>query len=124
VALKQAKQLLQNINNEKTILLGDFNCGLRTDTDVYEEFISNNYQDPLVQFALEENITWDNQNTLVAKQNFDMPTDRIDQILLPKNSEFKYVSHEIKLKQTYPNIPYNLSDHYAILMEIAYKNIT
>lgn len=122
VALKQAQQLLEIKNIQNKILIGDFNCGPRTDIDTYNFFLNENFQDIFTDFPLDENITWDNQNNLVSKQGFDMPTDRIDHIFTHKNSNFKLIKHEINLNKTFPNIPYNLSDHYGLQAEIIISN--
>jgi endonuclease/exonuclease/phosphatase family metal-dependent hydrolase len=115
VANKQFTQLYKDIEyKENTILVGDFNCGPRTDNETYEFILEHGFNDVLINQNLDDFLTWDNQNTLVARQNFEMPSDRIDHLFIHETSKMKLVDAKKNLNKVYHREPFNLSDHYGL----------
>jgi endonuclease/exonuclease/phosphatase family metal-dependent hydrolase len=121
IAKKQISQMLKHVeNNEKTILIGDFNCGPRTDLETYTDIKFSNFEDVLSDFPLEDFLTWDNQNSITAMQKFDLPSDRIDHLFTHKNTKFKLIMANLNLDKVFSVIPYNLSDHFGINFKLEF----
>lgn len=109
----QIEQLFQN-SSDKTILLGDFNCGPRVSKDNYQLFLSRGFTNLTSDY-----LTWDPSNPLNKNGiHKHCPPQSIDHVManfsLVSKSDLIFTEECVytnKGKST-------LSDHYGILVKI------
>lgn len=128
---KQIKQLISSIKDKKSsIILGDFNTGPHVSKENYNLLLKSNLLNTYDEICKKDHkkpkITWDPNNTLNKNSLFKKePPQRIDHILISKNSLFEIINSKIFAKKTIVPITKNkkitLSDHYGVLTKFKIK---
>ena len=110
-----------------TVLMGDFNAGPQASGELMKSLVKEGYYDPGVHITNRKRfLTWDNQNPLVSKGQYDRQDAQLDHIFVCNQFAERIKGYKIGrvfddpcVDTPWGEIP--LSDHYGLFCDLEMK---